>query len=571
MKKFATPLLLIVCLTFAHSVSAQDILPGQISIVPNPANEGQPVTFTVSGLPGDITTVDLVYSLVPDFFIDAAEVSLPLSLSGGDWSVTVAPSVFGNYGFEFMILAQGADTLESDDFALNVKISDFTTITANSAFPNDPEAGLWHSLSLPFSATISLTAVLGNQDISPDNGLPLNWSAYRWDAVADSLVSVSAFNTGVGYFLYHDDQFDIGLEVGGNAVSNQEDAFEEDAIVLHPGWNLIPWPFTFKVEFERDNDNGADLEISQVWRMVNGGWEQATLFQPYASYAIFNKKSSDTVLVSEEGSLLEFKQVFLGKPDGEHSLRDTETNWQIRFIAKSGRQEDAYNFVGVSPVSTTGSDARDEPEPPRIGHGISLSFPSAKGRLSSDIRNSDAPGHVWDMTFEAAEGTKSGELLWEKDRFPAGTASFLVDISNNSIVDLNTVSSYTFSVREQNLFKVVAGDPEYADASLAEIEKLLPERFSVAQNYPNPFNPTTKIRYDLASAGDVHLVVYNMLGQEVATLVSGFHQTGRHETVWDGHDGFGNQVASGVYFYRLAVRNDFGTGFSKTKKMILVR
>jgi hypothetical protein len=93
-----------------------------------------------------------------------------------------------------------------------------------------------------------------------------------------------------------------------------------------------------------------------------------------------------------------------------------------------------------------------------------------------------------------------------------------------------------------------------------------PKRFSLSQNYPNPFNPRTNIRYALPQDAQVRLVIYNVLGQRVKTLVDG-HQTAGYKTVWwDGKDEKGNPAASGVYFYRLEADR-----FSEVRKMLLVK
>ena len=94
----------------------------------------------------------------------------------------------------------------------------------------------------------------------------------------------------------------------------------------------------------------------------------------------------------------------------------------------------------------------------------------------------------------------------------------------------------------------------------------LPTEFRLYQNMPNPFNPTTIIRYALPTASEVQLVIYNMLGQKVKTLVKGRQDAKLHQIQWDGTNDNGVKVASGIYLYHLKADN-----FVSTRKMILMK
>ena len=93
----------------------------------------------------------------------------------------------------------------------------------------------------------------------------------------------------------------------------------------------------------------------------------------------------------------------------------------------------------------------------------------------------------------------------------------------------------------------------------------IPSEFELKQNYPNPFNPYTTISYSLPKNGSVKLIVYDLLGREVATLVKDeFKSAGRYSNVFDG-----SKLSSGIYFYLLEV-ND-GKDFRMVKKMLLIK
>ncbi len=103
-------------------------------------------------------------------------------------------------------------------------------------------------------------------------------------------------------------------------------------------------------------------------------------------------------------------------------------------------------------------------------------------------------------------------------------------------------------------------------AAVEDDDITLPAAYSLEQNYPNPFNPTTSISFELAERSDVKLEVFNVLGQQVRVLIDGYVAPGTTTTVWDATDQNGSQVASGTYFYKLAVNDT-----QESKKMVLLK
>ena len=94
----------------------------------------------------------------------------------------------------------------------------------------------------------------------------------------------------------------------------------------------------------------------------------------------------------------------------------------------------------------------------------------------------------------------------------------------------------------------------------------VPVRYGLKQNYPNPFNPSTTIRFSIPVANKVELVVYNILGQKVKTLISENMTAGYHSVTWKGENEQGVQLPSGIYFYRIKAGD-----FSEVKKMMYIR
>jgi hypothetical protein len=94
-----------------------------------------------------------------------------------------------------------------------------------------------------------------------------------------------------------------------------------------------------------------------------------------------------------------------------------------------------------------------------------------------------------------------------------------------------------------------------------QTQSIIPLKYELGQNFPNPFNPTTKINYSIQEKGYVTLKIFNLLGQEVATVFEGERSAGNYTATFSG-----KEFSSGVYFYRLQAGN-----FSSTKKLVLMK
>lgn len=104
-------------------------------------------------------------------------------------------------------------------------------------------------------------------------------------------------------------------------------------------------------------------------------------------------------------------------------------------------------------------------------------------------------------------------------------------------------------------------DGSYEYSNMVEVEVKVPNRFDLSQNYPNPFNPTTTIIYEIAKETIVSLKVYDVIGNEVVTLVNETKPAGTYEVIFDA-----TNLSNGVYLYKIQAGN-----FTATKKLILMK
>jgi hypothetical protein len=122
----------------------------------------------------------------------------------------------------------------------------------------------------------------------------------------------------------------------------------------------------------------------------------------------------------------------------------------------------------------------------------------------------------------------------------------------------------SFSVDDVKL--VALPPPAPPTAVLEAWTGAVPGAFALLQNYPNPFNSGTVIAYNLPAPDEVALTVHNLVGQQVAILTQGARQAGAHVLTWDGRDGNGRPLASGIYVYRLQTKAQ-----QQTRKLLLLR
>ncbi len=208
--------------------------------------------------------------------------------------------------------------------------------------------------------------------------------------------------------------------------------------------------------------------------------------------------------------------------------------------------------------------------------------PSAISDLNStshivDVNSDDATIDIcWESATDATAGVKGYSYQWLK----VGSLQVEPDsVIETDHLTLCTTSpelmegTWTFQIRAvdsaYNLGAVVSSGP-YIIASITGIDDtesdMLPDEFTLEQNYPNPFNPETEIKFTLPRASVVTLEIYNVLGKRIRTLVNGQLSAGFKTISWDGCNDLGQDMSTGMYFYRLQTDQ-----LAETKKMLLLK
>lgn len=226
-------------------------------------------------------------------------------------------------------------------------------------------------------------------------------------------------------------------------------------------------------------------------------------------------------------------------------------------------------------------------------------IPNGKAGYFNTLAAFDPPGHVntnWGMEcyFDVGGGGRlfGGSATAVTFSYSYDTwqlVEVIVDLDNDLAefhFDGSLVHSWQWTlgasgggsplqVEASDIFGATPNDEMYFDDYQArsivtdiddEVLPNIPTEFALKQNFPNPFNPTTTFRYQLPRNTDVKIVIFNVLGQRVKTLVDARQEPGYYEVQWDALNDHGSKVASGIYIYRMQAGD-----FIKTRKMILLK
>lgn len=403
------------------------------------------------------------------------------------------------------------------------------------------------------------TAVLGDELGEYDK---TQWRLFAWDGTGYTEFEGSArFEPGQAFWIITHEGKDLN---GGPGISTQlEQPYD---IALNQGWNQIGSPYNFVINMNQiQYDAGAIEPVLYEYDPETNDYKTRTAMTPGLGYWIWAENSTSIRFRSPGSGLA--KQVAGSSPF------DLEWGGKLRATARRGAVQDKENVFGVGNAASNGWDQLDRHEPPVIGDYITLAFDDRNweyrpGLYGVDIRNTGAEGYEWPFVVRTnQQGYNQLDVEWTWS-LPAGWEAFIVDRDYGVVQNLIVESQYTFGSNgteaERNLILVV-GPPTFAQETIQQYVSV-PEEYRLIQNMPNPFNVITAIRFSLPEKSNVTLVIYDVMGREVARLASEeMYEAGTHICLWDGKDSFGRPVSSGVYLYQLHAAD-----FNQSRKMLLL-
>ena len=201
------------------------------------------------------------------------------------------------------------------------------------------------------------------------------------------------------------------------------------------------------------------------------------------------------------------------------------------------------------------------------GYGFVLQYDQAKYEFveAKELKNNLLETGTGQPTLFLASNKTPGQVAIGSMKIDGQSASGSGELVEFSFRTKDTPLSTDFQILEGVLVDLTGNIDAINHIEIGNLRPL-PTSYALEQNIPNPFNPSTTIKYQLPEAGEVNLIIYNLLGQQVRTLVKETLEAGFQSVVWDGKDDVGRQVASGIYIYRLQAGS-----FSQAQRMMLLK
>lgn len=370
----------------------------------------------------------------------------------------------------------------------------------------------WNMLSLPLKVTNGLA----------DTVFPgASSEAFRYNT---GYATTESLKFGQGYWI----KFDSAASFALTGSTTLRDTFDVVA-----KWNMIG-VISDSVDTAKVKSIPAGI-IKSPYYEFNGGYTIVKKLVPGKAYWV---KTSQAGRITQSAFTNKSIVIDHGAPSPEETMNT------LSFTDAAGHSQKLY--FGNGNRGGFDIDRFELPPVPPAG-AFDIRFASQR---NLEVASSEASEHPITMQSVAYPFT----IRWEMQERSQSSA-------------ILTIGSRTIAMKVNGSVTVDQPGELIALRLLSsEAQEVLPTEFALHQNYPNPFNPFTTITYELPRVSVVTLRVFNVLGEEVTTLVNREEEAGIHTIRWDA-----SNLPSGVYYYRIAAGNHDRQAFTETKKLLLAR
>lgn len=550
-------------------------------------NEGDPSAIGVDGSVSGFQNTAPAFTSVPEDFTVGPNTQIDTTIEAEDpdpqtitYSLVEAPdgaaidSSTGRFTWQptpaqadstYDIGVRASDGAASSDtsFAVTVEATvdqpEAIAIDIDQSFGDATEDTNYRLVGLPGQVDLPIENTLEGEP-----GEFEDWRAFWDDGTSGSLQEgliefdgrdLFNFRPGRGFWVLSRNSWTVQQEVQTVSLDDQNRA----SIPLHDGWNIISNPLGEDVSWSAvQSENGVS---EPLWSFAGSFSQSSTFASALTGEAYYFLNSAG----------LNELQIPYPTSSSSATLASTDEKGQtLRLDAKASGETVSSVWIGMRPEAKAGKDEHDHFAPPSYFTKATLSVKNQEIEspyaLASDMRPADAEGHTYTLVLE--EGDADERLTIEASGLSdlgSEQQARLYNRESGRSVDLRTTPAPEVKTPgDKTEFALLIGKASYVQQKEAEF---VPDELAFRQNYPNPFRVQgqTTLEYSLPEQTEVSVSVYDILGRRVRTLVNGKSQrAGVHTVRWDGQNGQGQTVASGVYFARLEA------GQTRTIKMVVI-
>ncbi|MGI9543735.1 MAG: tandem-95 repeat protein, partial [Cyclobacteriaceae bacterium] len=371
---------------------------------------------------------------------------------------------------------------------------------------------------------------------------------------------LSNIRQGQGYWLIVKDNQILDTGAGTTELEN-DDPFK---LHLERGWNMIGNPYNFDLNWlDILSANGNPASVGQELIVYNRGYESSLDLARFRGGFVFTD-SATTI----EIPFLRKSAANGGRLSGGSKISNdiNQPSWEINLVLEAGKVVNRLGAFGMHPEADLSKDRFDRMTPPKFLDFLDLEFAHPEyfnPAFSKDIVPNVAD-HVWEFSVESNVASRNVQISWGKiEGVNEDRQLMLYDVDQERVVNMNEHQNYTFSSSGSRDFRIYFGSKQIIK------DLLVPERVTLGHPYPNPFSKTTIVPFSVPNGTPtfgLEVAVYNVWGGKVRTLIEGEYTPGFYQVEWNGYDETGNEVAPGMYLFRLIMGDNQPALFHRVLK-----
>lgn len=447
---------------------------------------------------------------------------------------------------------QPIDSIKVFDFIdVQVTANNFTSANFNVPITSPAENAAtantnWVLFGYPFANIISDSVFndLGQMDKMEDG----QWIVYEYNEISENgfdRFSGNFLEPMKAYFIAQSitESFKLSYTYDNTILTRK---LSDNKIVLHPGqWNAISNPYTFDVEIDTP-------AVLYRYDTEAGSYKLTNIMRPGEGYFVQPNVSELNLITFGDYYPVLFPKTV------------SEAEWFLELTAANDKKsEDIYliKYPYTKPMKQSFESLLYK-KAPKIKKGFEISFITTDDNKYSAALAGPQFNTTYYINLESEFSEKVSMRLKESGVLPPGVSYILYEPANGMISDNDNLF---ISANEPMSIKLLVGTDSFIANQLNSMSNENSFDYKLGQNYPNPFNPTTSIKFSIAAAGLTKIIVYDILGREVALLLNEQLEPGSYSITFDATS-VGRKLSSGVYLYTIEINN-----FKSGRKMILMK